>query len=61
MDYSNDTYENFSILGDFNNEETDHEIRNFLDAYGLKDLVTTATCFKSYTNPSTIDLILTNR
>ena len=31
-----DTYENFTIVGDFNNEENDHEIRNYLDAYGLK-------------------------
>ena len=43
------------------NEENDHEIRNFLDAYGLKNLVKEATCFKSNTNPRTIDLILTNR
>ena len=59
MDYSSDTYENFLVLGDFNNEETDHEIKNLLDAYGLKNLVKTATCFKSDTNPSTIDLTLT--
>ena len=61
MDYLGDTYENVLIFGDLNNEETDHEIRNFLDPYGLKNLIKTATCFKSDTNPSTIDLILTNR
>ena len=61
MDYLSDNYEHFLILGDFHNEETEQEIRNFLDAYGLKNLVKTATCFKSDTNPSTIDLILTNR
>ena len=61
MDYLSDTYENFIILGDFNNEENDDEIRNFLDAYGLNNLVKGATCFKSDTNPRTIDLILTNR
>ena len=61
MDYLSDTYENFIILGDFNNEENDHEIRNFLDSYGLNNLVKGATCFKSDTNPRTIDLILTNR
>ena len=42
--------ENFLIFGDFINEENDHEIRNFLDAYGLKNLVKAATCFKSDTN-----------
>ena len=45
MDYISDTYENFIILGDFNNEENDHEIRNFLDAYCLNNLVKGATCF----------------
>ena len=42
-------------------EEDDHEIRNFLDAYGLKNLVKAATCFKSDTNHRTIDVILSNR
>ena len=60
MDHLSDTYENFIILGDFNNEENDHEFRNFLDAYGLNNLIKGATCFKSDTNPRTIDLILTN-
>ena len=45
----------------FNTEENDHEVRNFFDAYGLKNLVKAATCFKLDTNPRTIDLILTNR
>ena len=61
MDHLSDTYENFLIVGDFNNEESDHEISNFLDAYGLKNLIKAATCIKSNTNPRTIDLILTNR
>ena len=58
MDYLS---ESFFIFGDFNSEENDHEIRNFLDAYCTKNLVKAATCFKSDTNPKTIDLILTNR
>ena len=51
----------FFIVGDFNIEENDHEVRNFFDAYGLKNLVKAATCFKSDTNPRTIDVILTHR
>ena len=61
MDHLSNTYENILIIGDLNNEENDHEISNFLGAYGINNLVTAATCFKSDTNPRTIDLILTNR
>ena len=61
MDYLSDTDENVIILCDFNNEEDDHGIRNFLDAHGVNHLVKAATCFKSDTDPRTIDLILTNR
>ena len=61
MDYLSDTYENSFIVGDFNNEENDHEIRNFLDTYGIKNLVKAVTWVKSYTNPRTIDLILTRK
>ena len=61
MDYLSDTYENFFHVEDFSNEENDHEIRNILNTYGLKNLVKAATCFKSDTNPITVDLTLTNR
>ena len=61
MDYLSKTIENFLILGDFNNEENDHEIGNFLDAYGPKNLMKAAACFKSDQNPRTIDFRLTNR
>ena len=36
-------------------------MKEFCDAYNLKNLVTEATCFKNPSNPSSIDLILTNR
>ena len=61
VDCLSDTYENLFIVGDFNNEEKDHEIRNFLDANGLKNLVKTATCFKSDAIPRTIDFILASK
>ena len=35
-------------------------MKQFLELYGLKNLVREKTCFKSMTNPSCIDLILTN-
>jgi len=61
MDYLSKTFGNLLILEDFNNEGNDHEIGNFLDAYGLKDFIKAGTCFTSDDNPRTIDLILTNR
>ena len=39
MDYLSKTFENFLILRDSNNEENDHEIGNFLDAYVSKILL----------------------
>ena len=35
-------------------------MKQFLELYGLKNLVRENTCFKSLNNPSCIDLILTN-
>ena len=47
-------------MGDFNTEENDENIGNFMESYNLKNIVKTPTCFKS-DRPRTIDLILTNR
>ena len=35
-------------------------MKQFLELYGLKNLVRENTCFKSLNNPNCIDLILTN-
>ena len=53
--------ENVILLGDFNSEINEIALKNFCDTYNLENLVTEATCFKSHLNPSSIDLILTNR
>ena len=53
--------ENLILLGDFNSELTEYLMKEFCDTYNLKNLVTEATCFKNPLNPSSIDLILTNR
>ena len=54
-------YENFVIVGDLNSEETNCEISNFMDVYGLKNLIKSPTCYKSVDNPSSIDMFLTNK
>ena len=53
--------ENFILLGDFNSEVQENEMKEFCDSYNLKNLVKEATCFKNPLNPSSIDVIITNR
>ena len=53
-------YDKFILAGDFNAEEKEIIMSNFLGTYGLESLVKENTCFKSIDNPSCIDLFLTN-
>ena len=45
---------------DFNAEEKVVILKDFMELYGLKNLVKEKTCFKSVENPSYVDLLLTN-
>ena len=54
-------YENILMLGDFNSEMCEKEMKEFCENYNLTNLITEPTCFKSVTNPSSIDVMLTNR
>ena len=54
------TYEKFLLIGDFNAEEHENILREFLDLYDLKNMVKQKTCFKSVINPSCVDLFLSN-
>ena len=54
-------YDNFVLLGDFNSEENDQEMQEFLHCFSIKNLVKEPTCFKNVQKPTCIDLILTNR
>ena len=56
--YSN--YNKFLLEGDFNMEEDETLLSNFLNDYQAKNLVKDKTCFKSLENPSCIDLYITN-
>ena len=49
------------MLGDWNSVETEKNMANFCDTYGLVNLIKEPTCFKSNENPSSIDVILTNK
>ena len=60
LDHYSENYENFMLIGDFNMNETEEQLKNVLDLYSLKNLVKEPTCYKSHT-PKCIDLVLTNR
>ena len=48
------------LLGDFNAEEKEVILRDFMELYDLRNLVKENACFKSIENPSCVDLFLTN-
>ena len=54
-------YENLLLLGDFNSEMSEQDMKDFCETYNLTNLITDPTCFKSVENPSCIDVMLTNR
>ena len=54
-------YDRLLLVGDFNQDERDLNMNNFLINYGLNNIVKDNTCFKNPNNPSCIDLILTNK
>ncbi len=56
--YSN--YDKFLLAGDFNLEEEEDVLHDFLLERDAKCLVKEPTCFKNPDNPSCIDLFLTN-
>ena len=61
LDFHMTTLENFLILGDFNSEMDEASMMEFCNTYNLKDLINEPTCYKNPLNPSSIDLILTNK
>ena len=54
-------FDNFVIIGDFNSQPTEIELKDFCNIYCLKNLINKPTCFKNINNPSCIDLFLTNK
>ena len=49
------------ILGDLNSPVHDNEMKQFCDMYNLKNLINEPTCYKNIDNPSSIDVMLTNK
>ena len=61
LDHYMSSLERFILLGDFNSEVNENDLREFCDTYHLQNLVKEPTCFKNPANPSSIDVILTNK
>ena len=60
LDICSSSYNNFINLGDFNIEMKEQQIKAFCDNYGLKSFIRQQTCYKNASNPTCIDLVLTN-
>ena len=54
-------YDNILLLGDFNSTMYETHMKNFCELYDLQNLIKDPTCYKNASNPSSIDVILTNR
>ena len=54
-----DSYENMTLLGDFNMTPEDQHLQHFTDTFSLEHLINEPTCFKR--SPSCVNLIMTNR
>ena len=50
-------HERFMLLGDFNAEESEPCLSQFLFEMNAKNNVKEPTCYKSFSNPSCIDLV----
>ena len=61
LDAYGSKFENIVMMGDINTTETDEKLAEFLEDRELSNLVHFPTCFMSEANPSTIDLIITNK
>ena len=48
------------LIGDFKAEESEPCLSQFLFEMNVKNIVKEPNCFKSISNPSCIDLVITN-
>ena len=60
LDKYSHSYEKVLIAGDFNAQESEPVLNEFITEHDLKSIVKDPTCFKSVINPSCIDLLITS-
>ena len=61
IDSHSSKYDNFLLLSDFNSEPTEEAMKIFCHIYNFKNLLDKPTYWKNPTNPSCVDLIITNK
>ena len=61
LDKKLSTHENFLIIGDFNCPVSEKAMKDFCEIYNLENLIKKPTCYKNPKNPSSIDVMLTNK
>ena len=61
LDHHMVKYDNVLLVGDFNSETHAVRMNEFCDVYSLCNLITEPTCYKNPLNPSSINLMLTNK
>ena len=54
-------YQNIVVIGDINLEQHNDSLVEFMSTYNLSNLIKVPTCYKSINNPTSIDVILTNK
>ena len=61
LDNFSTKYDHFILLGDFNVQENETILSEFLNEHNTKNIVKNKTCFKTIENPSCVDLIMTDK
>ena len=61
IDKNLSSYDNFLVIGDFNCPVAEKEMKEFCEIYDLENLIKKPTCYKNPSNPSSIDVMLTNK
>ena len=61
LDLFSKKYTNFFLAGDFNSEETETILSEFLNSHHAKNMVNEKTCFKSMNNLTCVDLLIPNK
>ena len=55
------SYKNILLLGDFNSTMSEKEMQKFCIMYNLENLMKGPACYKNVSNPTSIDVMLTNK
>ena len=60
LDMYSKFYERYKLIGDFNAEESEPRLSQFLFEMNAINIVKEPTCYKRLSNPSCIDLVITH-